>query len=113
MVSSIGARRVRGVARRLVRHQRPVAILGPGPHFQPTIWTTNPAELAVYPFSGPASLTPSVVTALPDGPDASYEGQSLGPVKPSWLDLNQSQAHVPAGRTAGQLTEPLLGVGKP
>lgn len=38
----------------------------------------------------------------------SYEGQSVGPVEPSWLDLNQSQAHVPAGRTSGQLTEPLF-----
>lgn len=65
------------------------------------IWTANPAELAVYPSSGPTSLTPSVFTALPNGPNVSHEGQSMGPVEPSWLDLNQSQAQVPAGELLG------------
>lgn len=65
------------------------------------VWTANPAELAICPSSGPTSLTPSVFTALRHGPNVSHEGQSRGPVEASWLDLNLSQAHVPAGELLG------------
>lgn len=39
--------------------------LGPGPYFQPVIWTSSPAELGSRPSSCPKALTPPILMGLP------------------------------------------------
>lgn len=75
--------------------------LGPGPCFQPMIWTLLPAELGVYPSSGPTSLPPPILGL----PEWARWGKSVGAGEPHPLDLNISLDHVPAARIVRQLTE--------
>lgn len=51
--------------------------LGPGPYFQPMIWTSSPAELCVHCFSCPKFCTSPIFTVFPNG-QTCHTGQGGG-----------------------------------